>query len=160
MYIDPVIIFFRWLHVFTACIVIGACVFMWLILPIGLRGIEPEIAEGVFLRCRRALKLVVHAGILLFLISGIYNAIANWNWYKQWPAAAHGAFGAHVLCAGIAVLILIFFFAGPKPFATYKTWTKACLLVLALTVAAGSTLKSAREAVMKNSMSTSTTARP
>jgi uncharacterized membrane protein len=159
MHIDPLIVFVRWLHVFTACVVIGASVFMWLILPFGLRGVEPEIADGVFLRCRRANKFVIHTGIALFIVSGIYNAILNWHWYKG-SAITHSAFGIHLLCAGIAVVIMIFFFAGPKPFAAYRSWTKACVLMLALAVAAGATLKSAREAVMKNSMSTSTTARP
>jgi uncharacterized membrane protein len=159
MHIDPLIIFFRWLHVFTACVVIGAVLFMRLILPAGLRNVDAETADGVFLRCRRALKFVVHAGILFFLISGIYNAISNWNWYKQWPAA-QGAFHVHLLCAGIALVILIFFFARAKPFASYKAWMMGCLIVLALAVAAGATLKSAREAVMENSMNTLPTARP
>jgi len=159
MHIDPVITFFRWLHVFTACMVIGAVIFMRLILPAGLRDVDAETADGVFLRCRRALKFVVHAGILFFLISGIYNAISNWHWYKQWPAAAHSAFGVHVLCALIAWVILLVFFAGSKPFGSYKTWTMVSLIVLALVVAAGATLKSAREAVMKNSTSTLPVAR-
>ena len=150
MHIDPLVVFFRWLHVITACVVIGCAFFMAVLLPAGLRGLEPEQREAAFLRSRRALKMVVHTGILLFIISGIYNYLGNRDLYKQWPQVAHSLFGIHVLGAIIAWAIMIAFLAGREPFKGFSTWTKINLVVLALTVAAASTLKSAREAVLKN----------
>jgi len=158
MHIDPLVVFFRWLHVITACIVIGCAFFMTLLLPAGLRGLDSEQHEAAFLRSRRALKMVIHSGILLFLISGIYNYLGNRELYKQWPPMTHSLFGVHVLGALIAWAIMIAFLAGREPFRGHRGWMKINLLVLVITVAAASTLKSAREAVIKSaSHSTSQT---
>jgi uncharacterized membrane protein len=140
---DVLVVFFRWLHVITACAVIGCAFFMRVIVPIGLRGLEPSVAEAAFLRARRGFKFVVHPGILLFLISGIYNAIAAWPDYSHWahPGLTHGLFGLHILLALIAWTILLYALAGREPKRGSQALTKLNLVVLALTVAAASTLK-------------------
>ena len=143
--IDPLAVFFRGLHVITACVVIGSAVFMRLVLPAGLRGLDPAAAESVFLRCRRGFKMIVHSGILLFLVIGIYNAIRAWPTYNQWPGVTHGIFGIHVLLALIAWAILLYVTAGRELPKASRGWMKINLVVLALTVAAASTLKFARE---------------
>lgn len=145
MNIDGVAVFFRWLHVITACVVVGCVVFMQVILPAGLRGAEPSVAEAIFLRCRRVFKMVMHTGILLFLISGIYNAIKAWPTYNRWPGVTHGIFGLHVLLALIAWVILLIFTAGREPSRTGRSLAKWNLIILALTVAAASTLKFVHE---------------
>jgi uncharacterized membrane protein len=148
MDIDAIGVFFRWLHVFTACVVIGCAVFLRLLLPLGLRGLAASDAEIVFLRCRRAFKFVAHAGIALFLISGIYNYIQARHDYNNWahPALTHALFGIHVLLALVAWTIMLIFLAGREPRPFIKTWTKVNLVILALTVAAASTLKFAHQA--------------
>ena len=150
MHIDPLVVFFRWLHVITACIVIGCAFFMTVLLPAGLRGLEDAQSEPAFLRSRRALKMVIHTGILLFIISGVYNYLVNRELYQQWPKMTQSVFGIHVLGAAIAWTIMIAFLAGREPFRGYRTWMKINIVVLILTVAAASTLKSAREAVIKS----------
>lgn len=150
MQIDPLVVFFRWLHVITACAVIGCAFFMRVILPIGLRGLEPEAAEAAFLRCRRGFKFVVHPGILLFLISGIYNLLKNRDVYHQMHNTAHSLLMIHVVLALAAWGIMIAFLAGREPFRGFRAWAKVNLVILAIIVAAGSTLKSAREAAMKS----------
>ena len=148
MHIDAIGVFFRWLHVLTACVVIGSAVFLRLLLPYGLRGLAPSDAEIVFLRCRRAFKFVAHSGIALFLISGIYNYLQARHDYKNWanPALTHGLFGVHVLLALVAWTIMLIFLAGREPRASIRAWTKVNLVILALTVAAASTLKFAHQA--------------
>lgn len=140
---DILVVSFRWLHVITACVVVGCAFFMQVIVPIGLRGLEPSVAEAAFLRARRGFKFVVHPGILLFLISGIYNAIAAWPDYNHWahPGLTHSLFGLHILLALIAWTILLYVLAGREPRPGSRTLTKVNLVVLALTVAAASTLK-------------------
>jgi uncharacterized membrane protein len=156
MHIDPLIVFFRWLHVVTACVVVGCAFIMAVLLPAGMRDLEPEQREAALVRSRRALKMVVHTGILLFLISGIYNYLGNRGAYKQWPQVAHSLFGIHVLGAVIACAILIVVLAGRQTIRGFGTWTKINLVVLAITIAAASTLKSAREAVIKKGAQTPT----
>lgn len=141
----PVDIFFRWLHVVTACVVFGCAFFMRVLLPIGLRSLDADAREATFLRLRRAFKVVVHPGILLFLISGIYNAVRNWHTYNQWPGITHGLFGLHLLLALTIFTISIILLAGPKPIPGHAKWMKINIVLFFLTVAFASTLKWARE---------------
>ena len=71
----------RWAHLSTACVLFGSAFFMRLILPVGLRAVDPEAQAAVFLGARRAMKYVAHSGILLLLLTGTYNAIRNWPQY-------------------------------------------------------------------------------
>src|SRR4051794_41792570 len=108
-------VLFRWLHVIAACLAIGGAFFIRVLLPIGLRPLDVEEREGVFLRCRRAVKMGVHPCILALLVSGAYNAWENWAKDKLNPAAMHGLVGAH-LVLGLAVIgVLLLLPAGPRP---------------------------------------------
>lgn len=141
----PIDIFFRWLHVVTACVVFGSAFFMRILLPIGLRGLDPEVREATFLRLRGAFKMVVHSGIALFLISGIYNTLRNWHTYNQWPGVTHGLFGLHLLLALTIFTISLILLAGSKPIQGHARWMKINIILLFLAVAVASTLKWARE---------------
>src|SRR2546429_9599410 len=96
MELNALAIFFRWLHVISACVMIGSIFFYSLLLPRGTEEMDPEPREMLYRRCRRGLKMSVHVPLLLFLISGISNTMRNWPSYTQRPGAMLGMFGMHV----------------------------------------------------------------
>jgi uncharacterized membrane protein len=138
-------IFFRWLHVASACILIGSVFFYDLILPLGMRGLDASAQELLALRARLGFKMTVHVTLLLFLISGIYNAIKAWPIYTSNPGLMHAMFGLHVLLGLGAIAVLMIALAGREPKRTRAGWTRWALLALLLGTAAAATLKSARE---------------
>src|SRR5688572_135793 len=138
-------VLFRWIHVISACIAIGSIFFMRIILPIGLLQLDPEPRQAVFLRCRRALKMVIHPAILLLLISGIYNSTANWSQYKLNPAGTHSLWGMHMLLAAIVFTISLVMLAGKEPPKSHRKWMMGNLVLLMVVVAIASTLKWVRE---------------
>src|SRR4051794_3633426 len=148
-------VLFRWLHVIAACLAIGGAFFIRVLLPIGLRPLDVEEREGVFLRCRRAFKMVVHPCILALLVSGAYNAWKNWAKYKLNPAVMHGLFGTHLLL-GLAVIgVSLWLLAGREPVRTHPKWMRINLLLMFLTVAVASSLKWARDYTVANVSNTS-----
>lgn len=144
-------IFFRWLHIVTACVAVGGLFFMRLVLPMGLRSLDAVVRDEIYLRFRRVFKIVIHSCILLFLISGIYNAWANWPAYKLGVPLTHALFGLHLLLALLVFLVALFVLAGKKPPRTGATWMMINLLLALLTVAAASSLKWARERGLRQS---------
>lgn len=148
MHLNGLAILSRYFHVITACMVIGCVFFLRVLLPIGTRGIDPETLEAVSLRSRRAVKMVIHAGTLLLLASGIYNAVGNWKTYTQYPRVLHGIFGVHLLLALSALALLMVAFAGRAARRSSGGLTRWALVLLFLAVAAASTLKAGREYAM------------
>ena len=138
-------ILFRWLHVAAACLAIGGAFFIRVLLPIATRLLDPEHKQGVFLRARRAFKFVVHPAILVLLVSGVYNTMGNWPWYTRNPPLLHGLFGTHLLLALAVITISLVLLAGREPIRTHRGWIKVNLVLMALTIAAASSLKWARE---------------
>ncbi|MDB5289544.1 MAG: hypothetical protein JWL69_785 [Phycisphaerales bacterium] len=138
-------IFSRWLHVITACVLIGSAFFLQVILPMGLRGLDAAMQEGVLLRCRRGFKLVVHSSLLLLLLTGSLNAWRAWGDYSRRPGITHGVFGLHVLLGLGALVLLIIALAGREAKPSRQGWVKVSLVLLFLAVAAASTLKRLRE---------------
>ena len=107
--------------------------------------LDPETREATFLRLRRGFKFVVHPGILLFLISGTYNAIRNWPTYNRWPGVTHGLFGIHLLLGLIILTMWLILLAGREAKPNHAKWMKITIVLLFITVGAASTLKWARE---------------
>jgi uncharacterized membrane protein len=150
MTLDALAIFVRWVHVITACVVIGSVFFLHFILPIGMRGLEPQASEAVFLRFRRRMKMVIHVGVLLFILSGAYNAYRAWHLYSRDPAVLHAIFGIHLLLALTAIALLMVAFAGREPRRIQPGLIRWALVAMILAVAAASTLKAGREWIMVN----------
>ena len=145
-------VLFRWLHIIPACLAIGGAVFMRLVLPVGLAALDdPQQRQAVFLRCRRVFKMVIHTCILLLVISGSYNAWNNWHWYDNAIPKSHIAFGLHFILAllvfGISIVVLM----GKEPPASHRKLMAVNLILLALVVAAGSSLKWVRDNTPKPS---------
>ena len=140
------IIFFRWLHVATACVAVGGVFFMRVVFPIGLKTLDGEPAHAMFLRTRRAFKMVIHPCILFLLISGTYNAVLNWHAYTTMgPGLGHGLFGIHLLLALIIFCIALWLLAGAEPPVNHKKWLGVNLILMFLAIAAASTLKYFRD---------------
>ena len=154
MELNAVSIFFRWLHLVAACGLVGSVFFFALLLPRGLRGLDAEAAEAVTLRCRRGFKMTVHVSLLLFLISGTYNAIKNWPIYTLKPGIMHGLFGMHILLGLGAITLLMIMLAGREARRARNGWTRWALAALLLGIAAASTLKSAREWTLAHTLPT------
>ena len=138
-------ILFRYIHVVAACVAVGGAFFMRFILPQGTRDLDAEKKDYVFLRSRRAFKMVVHTSILAFLVSGIYNAIKLFPQYKANPPLLHGLWGVHLLMGLAVFAISIVLLKGVEPPRSHRGWMKANVALMLLTILAASTLKWARE---------------
>ena len=136
-------VLFRWVHVVSACVLLGGVFFMRVVLP------AIDAAGGgdgqALLRARRVFKRVVHTCVLLLLLSGAYNAWANWPRYKLNPPVMHALFGTHVLL-GVGVFVAAMAaLAGAEPRKSYRRTLAVSLVLMLLGVGVASTLKWARE---------------
>ena len=123
----------------------GGGVFLRVLLPAAIGPLDPEQREGVFLRSRRAFKLVVHPAVLVFVATGAYNAWKNWNTYKHNPGLMHGLFGVHLLLALAVMAISLWLLAGREPVRGHRSWMRFNVLLMFLAVLAASSLKYARD---------------
>lgn len=143
------IIFFRWVHLATACVAVGGVFFIRIVLPIALRsldgGANADAVRTILLRTRRVFKMVIHTCILLFLISGTYNAVMNWSKYNAMGPTGHSLFGIHVLLALIVFGIVLWLLMGKELRPGHLKWMAINLGLMFLTIAAASVLKYARE---------------
>lgn len=138
----------RWIHVLTACIALGGVFFMRVVVPVGIRSLEEPMRSESFLRLRSIFKKVIHTAILLFLITGTYNAILTWPRYASMKGLGHGLFGLHLLLALIVFGISLYATAGKQPPKNHRGLMLANLVLLVFVVLAASTLKWARERAM------------
>jgi uncharacterized membrane protein len=140
-----VIILFRWLHVFTACVAVGGVFFMRIVVPVGLWSLEPEARLAAQLRFRKVFKIIIHTSILLLLLSGTVNSMLNWSAYAANPAMTHPFWGGHVLLALVVFSIAIWILIGPEPPANHLTLMGVNVALLVVIVALASITKYGRE---------------
>jgi uncharacterized membrane protein len=138
-------IFFRWLHIVSACVAIGAVFFMRILVPRGLATLDPVPRKAAFLQLRRGLKMVIHSAILFLIVSGIYNSWLNWDAYNQIGPVAQPLWGTHVLLALIIFTIALYVLAGVEPPGGHAKWMAVNLVLMAALLAVAATLKYARE---------------
>jgi uncharacterized membrane protein len=138
-------VLFRYVHIVSACLAVGGAFFIRFILPVGSRDLDPQSKEFVFLRSRRAFKMVVHSAILAFLVSGTYNAIRLWPQYGVNHLLLHPLWGAHLFLALSVFTISIMLLRGVEPPRRHRGWMKVNVFLMLLTILAASTLKWARE---------------
>ena len=147
---DIVVVISRWIHVITACIAIGSVFFMRVIVPAGLAHLDDAPRRETFLRLRRLLKPVIHTAILLFLLTGAFNAWRAWPQYNLSPGLTHGLFGMHLLLALVVFTISLITLKGAEPPKAHKGWMAANVVLLLVVVAFASTLKTVREKAVAN----------
>ena len=138
-------ILFRYVHVLAACLAVGGAFFMRFVLPVGTRDLDPEKKQHVFLRSRRAFKLVIHSAIAAFVVSGAYNAIRLWPQYKVNHLLLHSLWGAHLLLGLTVFTISIVLLRGIEPPRRHRGWMKANVVLMLLAILAAGVLKWARE---------------
>lgn len=138
-------ILFRYVHVVAACLAVGGAFFMRFLLPLATRDLDPQGKEFVFLRGRRAFKVVVHGAIAAFLISGTYNAIRLWPQYRVNHWLLHPLWGAHLFLALAVFTISIVLLRGVEPPRRHRGWMKANVVLMLLAILAAGVLKWARE---------------
>ncbi len=95
----------RVVHVSTAIVLVGGSVFTLLVLMPAARSISQEAHDALAKALNGRWKRFVHAGILLFLVSGFYNYFQAIGQHKG-DGLYHGLLGTKMLLA-----FLIFFIA-------------------------------------------------
>lgn len=133
----------RWVHVASACLLVGGTFFLAFVMP-NPTGEEPS-QDQTYLRSRRGFKMVVHTTLLLLLASGIYNAYMNWEAYSRNRKLAHGLFGPHLLFGLTSFAILLVVLSRRVPKQGERVWVRYTAVLLLVTVLMASALKYARE---------------
>lgn len=146
--LDALPIAVRWIHVSSACALVGSA----LLYEVGIRPAwlaqSAEARQANFGRALRTLKMTTHITFLLFILSGAFNAVRNWPIYTRNPGLMHGLFGMHLLLGLGGLVVVMMMLAGRELKPARAGWSRAALLLLLLGIAAAATLKSAREAAM------------
>ena len=145
--------FSRWIHVLSACALLGSTLYFVAIVPAGAHLPDEPSRQTILLKLRRRLKLIAHPSILLLLVSGGYNAWHNWPGYKRNIPVTHALFGTHLLLGLLIFTILLFALAGREPARPKRGWLRTSVIILFLTVAVASALKQAREYVRPSAAS-------
>jgi uncharacterized membrane protein len=99
----------RWAHIACAIVLVGGSAFVWLVLQPVLNNESPELHD----RIRNRWKKFVHPGVLIFLVSGIYNLIKMIPNHKG-DALYHSLIGTKFLLA-LVVFALASILVGNKP---------------------------------------------
>jgi len=153
---NPVlIVILRWLHIIPAAIVIGGTIFMRFVLPAAIRPLGEQQASEVFLRARRAYKIMLHASILFLIISGVINSIRFYPAYVEHRPVAIGLWHTHMFLAVIVFVISFWSLAGKAPPASHRAAGMATVILLLLLVAVSSTLQYVRQMPVNQSTAAS-----
>jgi uncharacterized membrane protein len=144
----------RWIHVICACLALGGTVFIRLILPTGLKLLEEDSRQMVFLAVRRTFKIVIHAAITFFLITGVINTIFAWDKYQLDPPLLQSLWGFHILGALVVFTLSLYMLAGAKPPQSHRKLAVINVVMLLLTILAASSLKWAREQAVARQLQT------
>jgi len=95
----------RWTHIGTVITVLGGSVFMRFILMPATAGLSDEEHAAFRERVMNRWKRVVHAGILLFIVSGFYN------YFRAIPLHKGDRLYNPLIVIKILLAFVIFFFA-------------------------------------------------
>lgn len=135
----------RWLHLVTACLLVGAAFFIAFLLPPATRELDESSKRLLEPRIRRGFKMLVHTCILLLLISGAYNLIVNRDAYHRTLPLSHALLGLHVLLALAVFAVLLLVLARRETPRGYLTWVRVTIALLLVAIFVASALKWVRE---------------
>ncbi len=144
-WMDVLKVVFRWLHVGTAIVVVGGSVFMrFILMPAAAQLPEAEhnaLRERLMKRWMRW----VHTGVLLFLVSGLYNYLVITRFLHRGDGLYHGLMGGKILLA-FAVFFLAIALTGRSGSTEVfrrnaKKWMTVNIVLAALIVAISGFLK-------------------
>ena len=135
------IILLRWLHVVSACLLVGGAFFY----AMTTRGANGQSDRGPAGRVTRVLKMLARAAILVLLATGIYNMLSNRAAYHKNLPLTHALLGSHALLALIILAALEIGLSARRSKQARAAWLALALVLMLITVAVASSLKFARE---------------
>ncbi|MCI0460811.1 MAG: hypothetical protein L0Z62_28010 [Gemmataceae bacterium] len=97
---------FRWLHVGTAIVLLGGSVFLRFVLLPAAEKLSAEAHEALRGHLLATWKIFVHAGVLLLLLSGLYNYLVVMLPLHRGDSLYHALMGTKILLA-----LVVFFLA-------------------------------------------------
>jgi uncharacterized membrane protein len=139
------IVILRWLHIIPAAIAIGGLIFLRFVLPAASRSLPDDQQREVFLRARRIFKIMLHASILLLIISGVINSIRYYDFYKATKPLGIALWHTHMFLAVIVFVISFWSLAGKAPPASHRAVATVNVILLLLLVGVSSTLSHVRQ---------------
>jgi uncharacterized membrane protein len=143
----PLDVLSRWIHVMSAIALMGGALFAVLAVIPSLAGVDEETRTKIKASIRSRWAKVVHAGILLLLITGFYNYLAVTGPAHQGENKGlyHGLMGGKILIAlGIFFLASVLVGRSQKFDAMRRQdrkWLTIVLLLASIVVGIGSFLK-------------------
>ena len=139
------IVILRWLHIIPAAIAIGGLIFMRFILPAAVRPLPEDQGREVFLRARRIFKIMLHASILLLIISGVVNSIRYYDFYKATKPLGIALWHTHMFLAVIVFVISFWSLAGKEPPKSQRAAATVNVILLLVLVAVSAALSYVRQ---------------
>lgn len=127
--VPPLDVLFRWIHVGSAIVVLGGSVFIRFVLLNALSGMDEETAKDVRARVVKIWKRFVHAGILLFIISGFYNYVMVSIPNHKGDGLYHALLGTKIILAFIVFFLASALVGRSSTFAWIRSNIKIWLLV-------------------------------
>lgn len=123
-------------HVLTAIVLVGGSIFSLLVLQPIVAGLGEQAREGVMTEIISKWKKFVHFGIVLFLISGLYNYMQSIGDHKG-DSLYHALLGTKMLLA-----LAVFFLAsalvgrsrGLQRFRDNRRYWTAVMVLIALVI--------------------------
>ena len=140
-----VFVILRWLHIIPSAIPIGVLIFKRFVLPSAIRSLPDDQNRVVFLRARRIFKIMLHASILLLIISGVINSIRYYDFYKATKPLGIALWHTHMFLAVIVFVISFWSLAGKAPPASHRAVATVNVILLLLLVAVSSSLSYVRQ---------------
>lgn len=136
---------FRWVHIVSACLLIGGTFFYAAVLASGpvAAGESVEDARAVF--ARRSLQMLARLLVVLLIATGVYNIILNHVAYERSLPLSHLLIGPHALLAVVILGALEVGLSKRRAPAARRGWLWTTVVLMFITVAIASSLKYVRE---------------
>lgn len=131
---DPLPLIFRWLHIGPAIVLVGGAFFMLVVLHPALSVLPEDERAKLRAAVIKRWKLVVHVGVLLFLVSGFYNYIVVQVPLHKKDGLYHGLMGLKMLL-GISVFFIAEAMVGRSKLAEKMRQNAPRFLVISVSLA-------------------------
>ena len=135
----------RWVHVGTAIVIVGGTVFVRFILMPAAAGLPDAEHAALRERLMSRWKMVVHTGVLLFLLSGFYNYLAVMLPQHRGDKLYHALLGTKIILAFVVFFVAIALTGRSKGTQVFRqnarTWLGVNIVLAALIVGISGFLK-------------------
>lgn len=131
---DPLQLILRWLHVGPAIVLVGGTFFMLFVLHPASSVLADDQRQSLRAAVIKRWKMVVHVGVLLFLISGFYNYIVVMAPQHKGDGLYHALMGVKMLLA-MSVFLIAELLVGRSSLAEKLRQQLPKFLTLSLTLA-------------------------